>query len=95
MCPLQSAKIDLFTDQREVGEKEEEGMEDWDQETLEKAIAQKHGKDNKNMATNIICRYFLNAVEGRQYGWYVRAPTRQCSTVGALVQTGKHSFESF
>eukprot|EP00955_Chlamydomonas_euryale_P000974 11510-Chlamydomonas_euryale.AAC.1 len=31
-------KIDLFTDQRDVDKVDEEGMEDWDQETLERVV---------------------------------------------------------
>lgn len=46
-------------------------MEEWDQAQLEAAIAQKHGAENKNNPTAIICKFFLNAVEGRQYGWCV------------------------
>ena len=44
-------------------------MEDWDQETLEKAIAQKHGTEKPSNATDIICKFFLDAVEKRMYGW--------------------------
>lgn len=68
-------KVDIFTDKRQdLGDGEDEGMEDWDQETLEKAIAQKHGLDNKNRPTEIICRYFLDAVERRLYGWFWQCP---------------------
>jgi hypothetical protein len=49
-------------------------MEDWDQETLEKAIAEKHAADNKNRATDIVCRFFLDAVEKKQYGWFWTCP---------------------
>lgn len=46
-----------------------QGMEDWDQETLERAIKEKHAKENNNRATEIICKFFLEAVEKRLYGW--------------------------
>ena len=59
-------KMDLYSDKRD----EEENMEEWDQETLEKAIAQKHGSENTNRPTDIICKFFLDAVEKRQYGWF-------------------------
>ena len=49
-------------------EEEQEGMEDWDQEQLEKVIADKHAKEKAN-ATSIICKHFLDAVERKQYGW--------------------------
>jgi len=63
-------KMDLYSDKRD----EEENMEEWDQETLEKAIAQKHGSENTNRPTDIICKYFLDAVEKRQYGWFWQCP---------------------
>lgn len=46
-------------------------MGEWDMEQLEKAIAEKHGLENKNRPTAIVCRYFLDAVEKKQYGWCV------------------------
>lgn len=48
--------------------KEDGDMEDWDQEQLEKVIADKHAKEKSN-ATAIICKFFLDAVENKQYGW--------------------------
>lgn len=47
----------------------QEGMEDWDQEQLEAAIASKHGNERPSNATEIICKFFLDAVERRMYGW--------------------------
>ena len=47
---------------------DDDNMEDWDQEQLEKVIADKHAKEKTN-ATSIICRNFLDAVERKQYGW--------------------------
>lgn len=45
-------------------------MDDWDQETLEKAVREKHGAEKgQPNKTEIICKYFLDAVEKRQYGW--------------------------
>ena len=44
-------------------------MEDWDQETLEKVVAQKHGTEKPSNTTDIICKFFLDAVEKRLYGW--------------------------
>lgn len=71
------AKIDLFTDQRDAGkdgEDNEEGMDDWDQETLEKVVREKHGAEKPSNKTDIICKYFLDAVEKRQYGWFWKCP---------------------
>jgi hypothetical protein len=49
-------------------------MEDWDQETLEKVVREKHGAEKPSNATNIICKFFLDAVEKRQYGWFWKCP---------------------
>lgn len=65
-------KINLYEDQRDG--KEEEGMEDWTQEELEKAIAQKHGDEKTQNKTNIVCKFFIEAVEKRQYGWFWSCP---------------------
>ncbi|KAJ8533967.1 hypothetical protein K7X08_007291 [Anisodus acutangulus] len=64
-------KIDIFSDKRD----EEKGtMEDWDQETLEKVVASKSQESNKNKPTDIVCKYFLEAVEKKQYGWFWVCP---------------------
>lgn len=49
-------------------------MEDWDQETLEKVVKEKHGAEKPSNATTIICKFFLDAVEKRQYGWFWKCP---------------------
>lgn len=46
-------------------------MEDWDQETLERVVKEKHGNEKPTNTTNIICKFFLEAVEKKQYGWCV------------------------
>lgn len=45
-------------------------MEDWDQEKLEEAVRQKHGAEKPSNKTEIICKFFLDAVENKLYGWY-------------------------
>lgn len=64
-------KINIYEDEAEG---KEGGMEDWTQEELEKAVAQKHGQENKNNATTIVCKFFIEAVEKRQYGWFWQCP---------------------
>ncbi|KAI6676426.1 hypothetical protein NL676_037222 [Syzygium grande] len=58
-------KIDIYSDKRD-----EETMEDWDQETLEKVVESKKNEYNQNKPTEIVCKYFLEAVEKKQYGWF-------------------------
>jgi hypothetical protein len=51
-------------------------MDKWDQETLEKVVEEKHGKKNKGLpATTIVCKYFLDAIEKSQYGWFWQCPS--------------------
>ncbi|CAD7700321.1 unnamed protein product [Ostreobium quekettii] len=65
-------KIDLYTDRRD--DEKEETMENWDQDKLEDVVQKKHGKENKENQTSIICKYFLEAVENKQYGWFWKCP---------------------
>lgn len=62
-------KIDIYSDKRD-----NETMEEWDQETLEKVVASKSEEYNKNKPTDIVCKYFLEAVEKKQYGWFWTCP---------------------
>lgn len=57
-------------------DEKDEGMDDWDQETLEAAVKKKHGAEatSASNATKIICKYFLEAIEKRQYGWFWKCP---------------------
>lgn len=70
-------KIDLYVDQRDQqgdGNAEEETMADWDQEKLEKVVGQRHGVQVKQCQTDIICKFFLDAVEKGLYGWFWVCP---------------------
>ncbi|KAI4382868.1 hypothetical protein MLD38_008773 [Melastoma candidum] len=62
-------KIDIYSDKRD-----QETMEDWDQETLEKVVESKKAEYNQNKPTEIVCKYFLEAVEKKQYGWFWVCP---------------------
>uniref|UniRef100_A0A5B7BPM9 Putative zinc finger CCCH domain-containing protein 11 n=1 Tax=Davidia involucrata TaxID=16924 RepID=A0A5B7BPM9_DAVIN len=62
-------KIDIYSDKRD-----EDTMEDWDQETLEKVVESKKLEYNHNKPTEIVCKYFLDAVEKKQYGWFWVCP---------------------
>ncbi|XP_015970011.1 zinc finger CCCH domain-containing protein 21 [Arachis duranensis] len=63
-------KIDIYSDKRD----QEDTMEDWDQETLEKVVESKKTEYNQNKPTDIVCKYFLDAVEKKQYGWFWVCP---------------------
>ncbi|KAJ4719754.1 zinc finger CCCH domain-containing protein 11 [Melia azedarach] len=62
-------KIDIYSDKRD-----QDTMEDWDQETLEKVVESKKNEYNQNKPTEIVCKYFLEAVEKKQYGWFWVCP---------------------
>mmetsp|Transcript_1528 Transcript_1528/g.3707 ORF Transcript_1528/g.3707 Transcript_1528/m.3707 type:complete len:434 (-) Transcript_1528:240-1541(-) len=83
-----AAKIDLFSDKRDARQEEpEEGenMEDWDQAELERVVKEKHSKEKPPNATNIICKYFLEAVETKKYGWFWKCPNgNECKYKHAL-----------
>lgn len=51
----------------------DEGMEGWDQTTLNEVINKKHGAEKSN-TTTIICKYFIDAVENNKYGWFWQCP---------------------
>ncbi|KAK9282766.1 hypothetical protein L1049_010987 [Liquidambar formosana] len=74
-------KIDIYSDKRDEGT-----MEDWDQETLEKVVESKKNEYNQNKPTEIVCKYFLDAVEKKQYGWFWVCPngSKECHYRHAL-----------
>ncbi|KAF5959497.1 hypothetical protein HYC85_000706 [Camellia sinensis] len=74
-------KIDIYSDKRD-----EETMEDWDQETLEKVVESKKNEYNQNRPTEIVCKHFLDAVEKKQYGWFWVCPNggKECHYRHAL-----------
>jgi hypothetical protein len=64
-------KRSLYDDLRENGNKENDTMENWDEAQLAEVVERRHGEDNrKKNATQIVCKYFLEAVENNTYGWF-------------------------
>ncbi|KAI9314027.1 hypothetical protein BX666DRAFT_1862893 [Dichotomocladium elegans] len=59
-------KKDLYTDSRA-----EDTMENWDQKKLEEVVRSKAGKQPP---TDIVCKYFLEAIETSKYGWFWECP---------------------
>lgn len=75
-----SAKADLYTDSRTeqsfTTSDQQETMENWDQAKLETVVHTKHNSGkNSPTTTDIICKYFLEAVENRKYGWFWECPS--------------------
>uniref|UniRef100_A0AAV1TN23 C3H1-type domain-containing protein n=1 Tax=Peronospora matthiolae TaxID=2874970 RepID=A0AAV1TN23_9STRA len=71
MVGKKAAKIDLYTDNRT--EKEADQMDTWDQEKLEKVVNEKHHEKHTKQ-TEIVCKYFLDAIEKSLYGWFWVCP---------------------
>jgi hypothetical protein len=72
----------------------EETVEDWDQTQLENEITKKEGNHNKNRQTEIICKYFLEAIENHKYGWFWICPNggddckyRHCLPPGFVLKS--------
>ncbi|CAG8451994.1 5742_t:CDS:2 [Dentiscutata heterogama] len=65
-------KIDIYTDARNEEEKKDDTMDKWDQKKLEQVVTSKHG--NPKTTTDIVCKYFLEAIENQKYGWFWECP---------------------
>lgn len=63
-----AAKINLYQDQRQ-----EDTMENWNEEQLAEVVTKKHGPGIKT-TTDLVCNYFLEAIEQRKYGWFWECP---------------------
>lgn len=67
-----SEKKSVYVDLRD---EKENGMENWDEETLRDAVEKKHGAANKTKPpTDIICKFFIEALEQNKYGWFWECP---------------------
>ena len=69
-----AVKIDLYEDSRK--QKEEDTMDSWDQSKLESVINAK-GRENQNVPTEIVCKYFVEAIETSKYGWFWVCPNER------------------
>jgi len=81
-------KRDLYQDvrQKEKEEKEQDTMDKWDDAKLADVINQKRDAGNRNLPTKIVCKYFLDAIEKSQYGWFWECPNggKKCQYMHAL-----------
>ncbi|XP_054287006.1 zinc finger CCCH domain-containing protein 15 homolog [Macrosteles quadrilineatus] len=66
-------KRSMYVDMRE--DEDGDTMENWDEAKLKEVVEKKHGEKEKKMpTTDIICKYFLDAVEKSKYGWFWQCP---------------------
>jgi hypothetical protein len=66
-------------------------MEDWDEDKLAEVVNKKHGAE-KSTQTDIICKFFLDAVENNKYGWFWECPDK--ATVLVKIEVGFVPWES-
>ncbi|KAL7279255.1 hypothetical protein ACG7TL_007096 [Trametes sanguinea] len=63
-------KKNLYQDSRE--DKATDTMDKWDEEKLRKVVLSKAG--NPRTTTDIVCKYFIQAIETEKYGWFWECP---------------------
>uniref|UniRef100_A0AC34RQD0 C3H1-type domain-containing protein n=1 Tax=Panagrolaimus sp. JU765 TaxID=591449 RepID=A0AC34RQD0_9BILA len=73
-----SAKRNLYVDSRDLRKEDEpaETNENWDEKQLNEVATKKHSEQDKKRPnqTEIVCKYFLDAVEENKYGWFWECP---------------------
>jgi len=69
-------KIDVYTDRRNLDDesKKEDTIDKWNDEKLAMVVEEKHGTEKNLPQTEIVCKYFLEALEKHQYGWFWICP---------------------
>ncbi|KAK7466120.1 Translation machinery-associated protein 46 [Stygiomarasmius scandens] len=63
-------KKNLYEDSRE--DKMADTMDKWDDEKLRNVVLSKAG--NPRTTTDIVCKYFIQAIETQKYGWFWQCP---------------------
>lgn len=67
-------KRNMYVDERD-DELEKDTMENWDEKKLEEVVNKKHGEaEKKKTKTQIVCKFFLDAIENNKYGWFWVCP---------------------
>jgi len=69
-------KRSLYCDMREDGtEGGGDTMENWDEEKLKEVVEKRHNTENSSAGkTEIVCKFFLEAVNLSKYGWFWECP---------------------
>ncbi|XP_077437561.1 zinc finger CCCH domain-containing protein 15 isoform X1 [Vanacampus margaritifer] len=67
-------KKSVYVDERDE-ELEKDTMDNWDEKKLEEVVNKKHGEaEKKKSKTQIVCKFFLDAIENNKYGWFWACP---------------------
>ncbi|ALC41960.1 CG8635 [Drosophila busckii] len=64
-------KRSIYVDMRDS---EDDPMTNWDDAKLKEVIDKKMSNEKQRPTTDIICKYFLEAVEKSKYGWFWECP---------------------
>lgn len=67
-----SEKRSLYFDARD-DEREGDNMDNWDEDKLKEVVEKKHGANNQTK-TEKVCKFFLQAIEDKKYGWFWICP---------------------
>nr|VWP01284.1 Lon protease (EC (ATP-dependent protease La) [Ganoderma boninense] len=88
-------KKNLYEDSREA--KMTDTMENWDEEKLRTVVLSKGG--NPRTTTDIVCKYFIQAIETEKYGWFWECPNgenchyRHALPPGFVLKSQKKAME--
>ncbi|KAK6905157.1 hypothetical protein I203_105977 [Kwoniella mangroviensis CBS 8507] len=63
-------KLNIYEDAR--AQKNADTMDTWDEEKLRNVVTQNEKKQTN--ATDIVCKYFIQAIEDKKYGWFWECP---------------------
>lgn len=67
-------KRSVYVDGRDE-DLEKDTMDNWDEKKLEEVVNKKHGEaEKKKPKTQIVCKFFLEAIENNKYGWFWVCP---------------------
>lgn len=80
-----AVKRNMYEAKDDDDDDDEDNMDEWDEAKLAEVIAKKHGEEKTN-TTEIICKFFLEAVENNKYGWFWECPAanKDCKYKHAL-----------
>ncbi|KAF9506454.1 hypothetical protein BS47DRAFT_1399479 [Hydnum rufescens UP504] len=74
-------KKDVYADSRE--EKLTDTMDKWDEEKLRKVVS---AKGNPRTTTEIVCKYFIEAIETERFGWFWTCPNDVSEKNGCMYR---------
>ncbi|GAA5892902.1 hypothetical protein JCM6882_006890 [Rhodosporidiobolus microsporus] len=64
-------KASIYADQRDDKAPEDDDMANWSEEKLREVVSR---KGNPKATTDIVCKFFINAIEEGKYGWFWECP---------------------